>query len=98
MQIACTAPTARIRNIQLRAELQSALATPWSTAAPASDGTATRATAQSNPARMPRYIIVRCTRIASRMSRQPGFRFARASFTNPPEGANRGARVDRRMQ
>src|SRR5712671_4457723 len=33
---------------------------------------------------MPRYIILRCTRIASRMSRQPGFRFARASFTKPP--------------
>ena len=40
---ACTAPTSRIRNIQLRAAVQSAFATPWLTAAPASAGTATRA-------------------------------------------------------
>src|SRR5258706_11487467 len=33
---------------------------------------------------MPRYIIPRCTRIASRIRRQPGFRFARASFTRLP--------------
>jgi len=46
VQAAWTAPTARMRSIQLRAEVQSSWATPWSTAAPASAGTETRAIAQ----------------------------------------------------
>ena len=83
---AWTAPTARISSIQLRAAVQSPLATPWFTAAPASAGTATRAAAQTRPAKMPTNIILRCTRTASRIRRQPALRLARASSTDPSPG------------
>ena len=93
---ACTAPTTRIAIIQRSsAPLSCCCAIPRSTAAPASVGTATRATAQPSPARMPTPRIMQSVRCAPHRPRASAASrpcaLARASSTSPLAGCDAAA-------